>query len=131
MVAATASISSADHRDRSVPLGKYWRSRPLVFSLVPRCPGALRVGEVDGDVGLDGERGVGGEFLASVPGQGSSELFGQRGHRRCERVLHGDGAVAGQSRSVLRSRDDAVAVLAWQVDQHREPRGALDEGADR
>ena len=22
---------------RSVPFGKYWRSRPLVFSLVPRC----------------------------------------------------------------------------------------------
>ena len=25
--------------DRSVPFGKYWRSRPLVFSLVPRCHG--------------------------------------------------------------------------------------------
>ena len=25
--------------DRSVPFGKYWRSRPLVFSLVPRCQG--------------------------------------------------------------------------------------------
>jgi RNA-directed DNA polymerase len=24
---------------RSVPLGKYWRSSPLVFSLVPRCHG--------------------------------------------------------------------------------------------
>ena len=36
---ATASMSSADQRDRSVPLGKYWRSRPLVFSLVPRCQG--------------------------------------------------------------------------------------------
>jgi hypothetical protein len=29
-----ASRSSADHRERSVPLGKYWRSRPLVFSFV-------------------------------------------------------------------------------------------------
>src|SRR5664279_5527120 len=25
--------------DRSVPLGKYWRSSPLVFSLLPRCHG--------------------------------------------------------------------------------------------
>jgi putative transposase len=25
---------------RSVPLGRYWRSRPLAFSLVPRCQGA-------------------------------------------------------------------------------------------
>jgi len=24
---------------RSVPFGKYWRRRPLVFSLVPRCQG--------------------------------------------------------------------------------------------
>ncbi len=38
---ATASISSAVQRDRSVPLGKYWRSSPLVFSLVPRCQGLL------------------------------------------------------------------------------------------
>jgi hypothetical protein len=28
-----------DQRDRSVPLGKYWRSRPLVFSFVGRCQG--------------------------------------------------------------------------------------------
>ena len=38
-VAATASMSCALHRDRSVPLGKYWRSKPLVFSFVPRCHG--------------------------------------------------------------------------------------------
>ena len=38
-VAATAAISSALCMLRSVPLGKYWRSSPLVFSLVPRCHG--------------------------------------------------------------------------------------------
>src|SRR5450631_1942006 len=27
--------------DRSAPLGKYWRSNPLVFSLLPRCQGLL------------------------------------------------------------------------------------------
>ena len=37
--AATAARSSALQRARSVPLGKYWRSSPLVFSLVPRCQG--------------------------------------------------------------------------------------------
>jgi hypothetical protein len=26
-------------RDSTVPLGKYWRSSPLVFSLLPRCQG--------------------------------------------------------------------------------------------
>ncbi len=34
-----ASRSSTLHRDRSLPLGEYWRSNPLVFSLVPRCQG--------------------------------------------------------------------------------------------
>src|SRR5207244_4027244 len=38
-VAATAARSSGLCRVKSVPLGKYWRSRPLVFSLVPRCQG--------------------------------------------------------------------------------------------
>src|SRR4029453_8480016 len=37
--AATAARSSALCLLRSVPLGKYWRSSPLVFSLVPRCHG--------------------------------------------------------------------------------------------
>ena len=39
MVAATASMSSLLHRERSVPLGKYWRRSPLVFSFMPRCQG--------------------------------------------------------------------------------------------
>src|SRR5690606_41093670 len=36
---ATASRCVADHRDKSVPFGKYCRSRPLVFSFVGRCQG--------------------------------------------------------------------------------------------
>ena len=36
---ATSARSSALWTDRSVPLGKYWRSSPLVFSLLPRCQG--------------------------------------------------------------------------------------------
>lgn len=35
----TAARSAALHRDRSVPLGKYWRNSPLVFSFLPRCHG--------------------------------------------------------------------------------------------
>ena len=27
--------------DKSVPLGKYWRSSPLMFSFDPRCHGEL------------------------------------------------------------------------------------------
>jgi transposase InsO family protein len=36
---ATAASSSGPCLLRLVPLGKYWRSRPLVFSLLPRCQG--------------------------------------------------------------------------------------------
>ena len=35
----TARRSARLQRDRSEPLGKYWRSRPLVVSFVPRCQG--------------------------------------------------------------------------------------------
>ena len=38
-VVATASISSALHLERLVPLGKYCLSRPFVFSFVGRCHG--------------------------------------------------------------------------------------------
>ena len=38
-VTAMAWRSSTSHLDRSVPLGKYWRSSPLVFSLLGRCHG--------------------------------------------------------------------------------------------
>ena len=41
--AATASRSSRECLDRRCLCGKYWRSRPLVFSFVPRIPGAVRV----------------------------------------------------------------------------------------
>jgi hypothetical protein len=38
------------HTDRSVPLGMYWRSSPLVFSLMARCQGLCGgPGFVDGD----------------------------------------------------------------------------------
>src|SRR5882762_2918628 len=39
----SATLSNCDcvKPDRSALLGKYWRSNPLVFSLVPRCQGLL------------------------------------------------------------------------------------------
>ena len=40
-------------REKLVPLGKYWRTRPLVFSLLPRCQGLRGSAEVDLHVGGD------------------------------------------------------------------------------
>jgi hypothetical protein len=44
--AATASSSAWEKRLRSVRLGKYWRSSPLVFSFDPRCQGLRGSAEV-------------------------------------------------------------------------------------
>ena len=60
----------------SVPLGKYWRSSPLVFSLVPRCQ-ALGVTEEHLDADVDTELGVFGHFFALIPGQRRAQVFGE------------------------------------------------------
>jgi len=126
---ATAWISSLLQRARSVPLGKYWRTHSvLVRAALPR---ALGIGEEDRHSGLDLELDMSRQLLAAVPGQRTAQMLGQRGDRRSERVLHGDRPVASQRRPVLGARDEAVAGFAGQVDQHREPRAALDKGADR
>ena len=39
MLSAIASSSSWLNTLRSVPLGRYWRISPLVFSQMPRCQG--------------------------------------------------------------------------------------------
>src|SRR5436190_425290 len=57
----------------------------LVGAPLPR---AVRVSEEHGDTGLDREPGVLGQFLATVPCQGTAELLGQRGDGGSERVLH-------------------------------------------
>ena len=53
---------------RLVPLGRYSRSRPLTFSLLPRCQGA-RVGEVDVAAGLAVMRAC-GRFACRCPRSG-------------------------------------------------------------
>ena len=40
--AATLARWAAVCTRKSVPLGKYWRSSPFVFSFVPRCHGLAR-----------------------------------------------------------------------------------------
>ena len=96
----------------SVPLGKYWRRSPLVFSLVPRCHGSAgRRSRRPCQRGADPF--VQGEFRSLVPGQAVAQEFGQ--------VLHlvDDGLL-----------DVFGVVPVGQVQQDREPGGALDERAD-
>jgi hypothetical protein len=46
-VQAIASSSSCVTPLKSLPLGNYCRNKPLVFSLMPRCQGLVRIGDVD------------------------------------------------------------------------------------
>lgn len=67
-VAATADRSWPLQRARSVPSGKYCRSRSFVFSFVPRCQGAVRVAEIQVEAGGDLDPGVSGELSPTIPG---------------------------------------------------------------
>jgi hypothetical protein len=77
-------------------LGEVLTQEPVGVLVRAALPWAVRVSEEHRDAGLDGERGVGGKFLAAVPRQRSAELLGQAAHRRRQRVLHRDRAVAGE-----------------------------------
>jgi hypothetical protein len=83
-----------------------------------------------GYAGLHLELGVGGHLLAAVPGQRPSQLIRQGRHRLGQCVFHGDRAVASQGWAVLDRVLVPVPLLAGQVDEHGEPRGAFDDGAD-
>jgi hypothetical protein len=129
-VSATASRSPRECRARSVPLGKYWRSRPLVLVRAP-LPWAVRVAEVDVDPGLHGELGVLSHLRPLVPGQGAAELLGQAADRLGDGVTDGLRSMAGEGRTVLDAGFAAVAIHAGQVQERGEPRRPLDEGPDR
>jgi hypothetical protein len=93
-------------------------------------PGTVRIGKEDGDAGLDLERGA-----PRAPCHGPRSRSGAvvRATSSWPTRTRSSSAlpVAAERWTVLCSGDDAVAVLAGQVDQHREPGGSLDEAADR
>ena len=72
-----------------------------------------------------------GQLLAAVPGQRADELVRQGRDRVAEQVLHRDRTVASEGRAVLRSRGDAVALVARELGEHRVSGGSLDQVADR
>ena len=74
----------------------------------------MRVAEANVQVGGDVQLGVPGHRDSLVPVQGLTQRFGQGQDRRGDHVAHRDRAV-----------------IHGQVQQHREPGGPLDQGADR
>jgi hypothetical protein len=99
---------------RSVPLGKYWRSRPLVFLLLPRCRGACGSQKYTSIPVAKGALFPFAHLDALVPGQRAA----QRLRQRCD--LGGDG------------RDDVFGLIAvGEVHEHRVTGGAFHQRADR
>ena len=75
---AAASRSCWVWMHRSVPFGKYWRNRPLVFSFLSALPWRLGIAEVELDTGIDRELGVLGHLFALVPRQRRPQIAGRR-----------------------------------------------------
>jgi hypothetical protein len=73
------------------------------------------------------ELDTGRRFPAAIPSERPKQLLRHGGDCLGERVLYRHRAVAGQCWSVPSARDEAVADLAWEVDQHGEPDGPLNE----
>jgi hypothetical protein len=72
---ATAARVSALCTLRSVPFGKYWRSRVLVRGALP---GTVRIAKVDRDAGVNPQAGVLRHLGSLIPGQRATKLRGQR-----------------------------------------------------
>lgn len=64
-----------------MPFGKYWRTSPLVFSLLPRCQGECGSNEIDLQPSCRLDALVVEHFVALVPGQGPAQFERQLGER--------------------------------------------------
>ena len=127
---ATACRSSADHRERSVPLGKYWRSSPFVFSFVGRCQGECGSAKNT----LVPVSSVNWACPASSLPRSQVRVLraaGQRGHRGRQGCVHRYGAVTAERGTVFHGRVLAPALQPRQMHQERGSAAALDERADR
>ncbi len=112
-------------------LGKVLSQQAVVVLVGGALPGAVWVGEVDRDPGLDLELGVLGEFLARS--QVSVRVATARAGSSSSRREPPSSQPRRIRRAVVRSwsAQRSVALGAGQVHQHRVPRAPLDQGADR
>ena len=105
-----------------MPLGRYSRIRPLVFSLVGRSPRRMRVGEVHGQVRGQRQCGMAGHLGALVPGQRAPYLCGEAADGFDEGVCECVGVLA-----VGQSEDDGEAAGSLHQGRSRGPAGLADD----
>ena len=92
---------------RSVPLGKYCRSSPLVFSLVPRCHGLCA--EVDLHARVDLQACVLSHLSSLIPSQRPTQLLRQGDDRARDGVAHRIGTMSSEGGSVLHAPPAGLA----------------------
>ena len=104
--------------DSSSPLGRNWRSNPLVFSLLPRCPGRMWVVEPDIHVRLMAELLEAGHLASPIVSQARAQESGK--------VLHlPDEAFKGiLCRTAIHPAQDHEAGLA--LGEHADGRAVVD-----
>src|SRR5271165_5344412 len=113
------------------PLWKVLSKESVRVLVCAALPGAVRIGEVDRQTGIDLQLCMLREFLAAIPGERPTELIGKRGDPSSDGILHSLRPVSGECGAVVHVRLFAVALHSWQVQQDSEPRGALHQRADR
>ena len=129
--AATAARSSGVWRAEVGALGEVLAQQAVGVLVGAALPGAVRVGEVDGEAGVDAQLGVLGHLGALVPGQRPAQLLGQRGDRRGDRVADRLGAVPGERGPVLGPRSVPWPSIGGRCSSIVNRVAALDQGADR
>ena len=100
----------------------------LIRAALPR---ALRIAEIDRQACVDAQPRMPSHFCALVPRQRAAQIFRQRRDRSGNRVTDGFRSVPGECGTVLDPKPFGVSAHARQMQQHREARRALDQGADR
>src|SRR4051812_22320951 len=122
-------ISAVDAQVR--PLREILPQQTIGVLVRATLPRAVRIAEVHLQPRVDPQSCVLRHLRPLVPGQRATEPPRQGGDRAGERIAHRRGTVPGQRWPIFLTRRHPMALHRWQVQQHREPRRPLDEGADR
>ena len=112
----------------------FWKvltQQPIGVLVGAALPRTLRVAEVDLDARIDLETMMLRHFCSLIPGQRTTQFFGQGDDGARNRVAHGFSTVSRQSRPILPARNFTMPREPGKMQQHREACRALDQRANR
>ena len=110
--------------------GKVLPQQPVGVLVGSALPRTLRIAEIDFQSGVDPKLSMLGQLRPLVPGQRSSQVRRQHLDLLGNRITDSFGAATSQGRSILNSGSGYMPRHPWQMQQHREPRRALDQRSD-